>query len=268
MSHRSLRTTLAASHQRSWLWGRHAVTETLKAGRWPVLELYGDETLPHVELAALRTLAASHRRDIRLVPAKRLTDLCRAQDHQGYLARMGEFPCGTLGDLSTILSDFTRRRATVPLFVICDRIQDAHNFGAILRCCDAMKVDCVIIGERSQASVTPHVARSSAGAVNFQTIIRANELTAAVDVLKKFGVKILAATEKTERTLWEVDLRQAVAVVIGTESTGIEADLLSHCNQQVSIPMLGHVTSLNAAVAAGIILCECRRQQATSTSAS
>ena len=244
------------------------MTETLRAGRWPVVELLADEELPDEERIALQTLAAGHETIVRLVPAKRLTDLCRAQDHQGYLARMGEFPCGTLDDLSTILSDFTRPGATVPLFVICDRIQDAHNFGAILRCCDAMKVDGVIIAERSQASVTPHVARSSAGAVNFQTIIRANELTAAVDVLKKFGVKILAATEKTETTLWEADLRQAVAVVIGTESTGIEADLLNHCDQQVSIPMLGHVTSLNAAVAAGIILCECRRQQATTTSAS
>ena len=176
---------------------------------------------------------------------------------------MGEFPCGTLDALKARFVDAPHAGATAPLFVICDRIQDAYNFGAILRCCDAMKVDSVIIGERSQASITPHVARSSAGAVNYQSIFRVRELTAAVDVLKSSGVMVVAATEKASTTLWEANLRQPVAFVIGTESTGIAPELLSMCDLQVSIPMLGRVNSLNAAVAAGIVLCECRRQQAT-----
>ena len=228
-----------------------------------MVELLADEEFPDEERIALQTLAAGRVINVRFVSAKRLTELCRAPDHQGFLARMGEFSCGTLNDLESILSDSSKPDATVPLFVICDRIQDAHNFGAILRCCDAMKVDGVIIGERSQVSVTPHVARSSSGAVNFQTIIRVTEVTAAVDVLKLQDVKILAASEKSATTLWEADLRRAVAVVIGTESTGIAPELLRLCDQQVSIPMLGRVNSLNAAVAAGIVLYECRRQQTT-----
>ena len=139
MSHRSSRTALAASHQRSWLWGRHAVTETLKAGRWPVLELFADEELPHEQRVMLQTLAVKHEIDVRLLAASKLTSFCRAHDHQGVLARMGEFPCGTLEDLRTLLPDSADSAGTVPLFVICDRIQDAHNFGAILRCCDAMR---------------------------------------------------------------------------------------------------------------------------------
>ena len=263
MSHRSPRKALAASHQRSWLWGRHAVTETLRAGRWPVVELLADEDLPEEERIALQSLAAGHETAVRLVPAKSLTDRCRADDHQGFLARMGEFPYGTLDDLKSSVVDAPHMGATAPLFVICDRIQDAYNFGAILRCCDAMKVDSVIIGERSQASVTPHVARSSAGAVNYQSIFRVRELTTAVDVLQASRVKVVAATEKAVASLWDTNLRQPLAVVIGTESTGIAPELLGLCDLQVSIPMLGRVNSLNAAVAAGIVLCECRRQQST-----
>ncbi len=239
------------------------MTETLRAGRWPVVELLADEELPDEERIALQTLAAGHETVVRLVPAKKLTELCRADDHQGFLARMGEFPCGTLDDLKVSFVDARQTGATASLFVICDRIQDAFNFGAILRCCDAMKVDGVIIGERSQVSVTPHVARSSAGAVNYQSIFRVRELPAAVDVLKSSGVMVVAATEKSPTTLWEANIRQPVAVVIGTESTGIAPELLSLCDLQVSIPMLGRVNSLNAAVAAGIVLYECRRQQTT-----
>ncbi len=261
MSHRSPKSALAASHQRSWLWGRHAVCETLIAGRWPVLELFGDEDLPPEQQSALRGLAVERGVDLRLVSSSRLSDLCRAKDHQGYLARMGVFPYGTFDGLSAALAVVIKFGKSIPLFVICDRIQDAHNFGAILRCCDAMKVDGVIIGERSQASVTPHVARSSAGAVNYLSVFRVTELTSAVDVLKSSHVRVMAASEKAATCLWDADLRQPLAVVIGTESTGIGGELLQLCDLQVSIPMMGRVDSLNAAVAAGIILNECRRQQ-------
>jgi 23S rRNA (guanosine2251-2'-O)-methyltransferase len=253
-----------ASHQRSWIWGRHAVTETLAAGRWPVLELYVDESFSASETSQIVALAGRHSVAVRGASASRLEQLCRNSDHQGYVARMGEFPCRTLSDLQKALKEPLQRRQ-VPLYLVCDRVQDAHNFGAILRNCDAMSVDGIIIGERSQAQVTPHVARSSAGAVNWQELYRVSELTAAVRVLRSSGVQVIAATEKSEGSLWDADLRNAAAILIGNEGSGIAPELLRECDALVSIPMLGRVNSLNAAVATGILLYECRRQQRAGT---
>jgi 23S rRNA (guanosine2251-2'-O)-methyltransferase len=124
-----------------------------------------------------------------------------------------------------------------------------------------MKVQAVIIGERSQVAVTPHVARASAGAVNHQTIVRVSSLTNAISELKQKGVRIGAASEKSEHVLWDADLKGPTAVVIGSEATGIDPQILSLCDLRIAIPMFGGVNSLNAAVAAGILLYECRRQQ-------
>jgi len=262
---------LAANHQRSWLWGRHAVLETLKSGRWPIVELFIESNQPEPELAEVERLAESLDIAVELVDADRLTQLSQTYEHQGFLARMGEFPCEDSESLMLAARMATQLAASnsaasssaalAPLFVICDRIQDAHNFGAILRSCDAMKLDGIVIGERYQSSITPHVARSSAGAVNHQRIFRVPLLTEAVAMLKQTEFQIIAASEKSATTLWEVDLARPTVVLIGSETSGIASELLSLCDTHVAIPMLGGVNSLNAAVAAGIVLYECRRQQ-------
>jgi 23S rRNA (guanosine2251-2'-O)-methyltransferase len=260
------RKSLASSHQRSWLWGRHAVIETLTAGRWPVIELLVDENLPEAQFEHLRQLVVENRTTIQRVSSRRILELCRAEDHQGYLARMAEFPYRTLRDLNSRLSNpaTESQQSLAPLFVICDRIQDAHNFGAILRCCDAMKVDGVIIGEKSQVSVTPHVARASSGAVNHLEIYRVPALAESLQSFTRHGFTVLGASEKAESFLWQTSTGGPSAIVIGSEATGIAPELQTECNQQIAIPMLGGVDSLNAAVAAGIILYECRRQQLSS----
>jgi 23S rRNA (guanosine2251-2'-O)-methyltransferase len=178
---------------------------------------------------------------------------------------MGEFPCGTFEDLQLLLRQSAEERSAggrnlPPLFVVCDRLQDAHNFGAILRCCDASQVDGVIIGERAQVSVTPHVARASSGAVNHLSIYRVPDLLKALRELKTHGVNVLAASEKSDSLLWNCDMHGAQAMIVGSESAGIAPELLAEASAPVAIPMLGGVASLNAAVAAGIVLYECRRQ--------
>ena len=147
------------------------------------------------------------------------------------------------------------------LFVICDRIQDTHNFGAILRCCDALGAQAVIVGESGQSRVTPQVARSSAGAVNFVPIVLAESLLDCVLQLKNAGVKIVAGSEHSDSEVWSADLTGSVALIIGNEAEGIAQDLLEQCDTRVRVPMLGQVSSLNASVAAGILLYEISRQR-------
>ena len=242
--------------------------EMLAAGRWPVLELLVDENQSGPAFDECYQLIRENDLTYSRVTARRLAELCKSEDHQGFLAQMAEFPCGTFDDLQQALQsppeDAEPGLPTLqPLYVVCDRLQDAHNFGAILRSCDAMRVDGIVIGEKSQASITPHVARASSGAVNHLTIYRVPSLGDAVTLLKSRQVKIVAATEKSEHSLWQADAHSPLAVVIGSEAIGIAPELLAECDMQVAIPMLGGVASLNAAVAAGIVLYECRRQQMT-----
>jgi len=240
--------------------------ETLKSGRWPIVELFVDSISSPSEIAEIEGLIEPLDIYVETVDADRLTQLCQSYEHQGLVARMGEFPCEDEQSLAeaarhAIQNSTNSGTALKPLYAVCDRIQDAHNLGAILRCCDAMKLDGIVIGDRYQSSITPHVARSSAGAVNHQRIFRVEQLTDTVSMLKQEGFQIIAASEKSATLLWNANLSRPTVILIGSETSGVAAELLAMCDMQVAIPMLGGVDSLNAAVAAGIVLYECRRQQ-------
>ncbi|MEQ9410556.1 MAG: 23S rRNA (guanosine(2251)-2'-O)-methyltransferase RlmB [Fuerstiella sp.] len=261
-SRKSRRRQLQASHQKNWLVGRHAVLETMRAARWPVADLFVASDLSAEESTQVRRLAKQAAIAVQVVSAERITELCHATHHQGYAARMGPFPFANMQDL---LSSPAGSSAVVPgrmpLVVVCDRIQDTFNFGAILRCCDGLGITAVVIGETQQAAVTPQVARSSAGAVNHIPIVRTEDLSDAVRQLDRAGFVIAAASEKSASPAWDIDLRQPVALIIGSEAVGVSETLLESCRHHLKIPMLGKVESLNAAVAAGILLYEIRRQQ-------
>ncbi len=240
--------------------------ETLRARRWPIDELLISQELPADQQQLLCDTARELQIPFQQTSAERLRQLSGRSDTQGLLARMQEYPLEKLpsaADLVQILQQaVSHPSATPPLYVCLDRIQDPHNFGAILRNCDAVRAEGIIIGRQQQAAVTPHVARASSGAVNHLRIIQAAELTTALRQFSAAGFRIVAASEKATCDLWNTSLHVPAVLVIGTEATGIAADLLECCDLQVRIPMQGQVGSLNAAVAAGILMFECRRQSA------
>ncbi len=263
----------SGNHQRSWLWGHHAVCETLESAIWPVLEIFVSSEAYQQYADLLRKKQGSGI-PVEVVDYSRLEQLSQSTEHQGIIARLGEYPYQTMSDFEKILkalisecstpdTDSSDASSSVPLVVICDRIQDAFNFGAILRCCDGANVTGVIVGDRDQAEVTPHVARSSSGAVNHIPITRVLNLADAIRQVKHLGLHVVAADANARTTIWESPLAQPTAVLVGSEAHGIRPDLLDLCDQRVIIPMLGHVSSLNVAVATGIILYEIRRQQFT-----
>ncbi|MFO0922627.1 MAG: RNA methyltransferase [Pirellulales bacterium] len=257
----------SGNHQRSWLWGFHAVTETLKSGRWPVLEIYVvQESLEHI--AGKLELHQDHSIPVHVVLPERIEQLTGNADHQGMAIRLGQFPYVSMDEmesslrqsLQSVRSSSDTNHSSVPLVVICDRIQDAFNLGAILRCCDGTNVSMLIVGEKHQSEVTPHVARSSAGAVNYIPIARSSDLMAAAKLVKSLGMQLVAADSNGSHSVWDAPLTAPTALIIGSEAYGISQSLLDLCDLKVTIPMYGHVTSLNAAVAAGILLYEIRRQ--------
>jgi 23S rRNA (guanosine2251-2'-O)-methyltransferase len=269
------RGTYSGNHQRSWLWGHHAVCETLASGRWPVLQVLATQPA----LARSRDLLLAAQASgipLEVVTPARLEELARTKEHQGLLARLGPYPYTSVeqfeSELSTKINAYRSAAASIdaaqnrpsmacPLVVICDRIQDNHNFGAILRSCDGTDVFGVLVGTRHQSAMTPHVVRSSSGAANHVKVVETQDLVACAARLQKLGIALLAADSTAGRTLWQTDLRPMTALVLGSEAFGIAAELMAICDQRVTIPMAGSVTSLNVAVAAGVMLYEIRRQQ-------
>lgn len=254
--------SFSGNHQRSWLWGRHAVLETLQAERWPVLEIYTTSEAYEQSSELLRAPGQAGI-PVQVVPAARLEQLCRSSEHQGLLIRLGAFPYASLEQLNErVRTAISSEGEQPPLVVICDRIQDNFNFGAILRCCDGVGAIGVVVGLQRQSEVTPHVVRASSGAANYMPIARASDLKHAVIHLKQLGLRIVAADPNVSHSVWSAPLDAPCALIIGSEAHGVDAELLAQCDQRVFIPMRGRVSSLNAAVAAGIVLYEIRRQQA------
>jgi 23S rRNA (guanosine2251-2'-O)-methyltransferase len=244
------------NHQKCWIWGRNLVLETLRAHRWPIIELHLARSAADQEIQRTQQLARELDISVNLQTRVDLQKLCGSRDHQGYVAKMGEYPYVSLPELLA-----SKQHDTCPLFVVCDGIQDPFNLGAILRTAEALRITGVIMGLRNQVGVTSHVARSSAGAVNHLEIARSDDLLGAAGRLQDRGIQLVGASEKAERPLSACDMRSATAVVIGNEGRGVQADLWEQCDQRVGIPLTGQVASLNAAVAAGIMLYEAHRQR-------
>jgi len=255
-SRRRGRREVMSSHNRCWIWGRNVVRETLRAGRWPILELLADGGLESKLLTEVQRLADRHGVTYRVATEPELTKACRTGEHQGLAARMAPFPCQSVDELLPELP-------TDGVVVVLDRLQDPFNFGAIIRSASTLGINGLIMGDHGQVDVNSQVARSSVGAVNHLPIARTENLAAAVDLLRKRDFQVVAASEKAQVPLFQADFRRPTAMIIGNEGQGISAELLSRCDVSVSIPMSGRVGSLNAAVAAGILFYEMRRQRFT-----
>ena len=228
--------------------------ETLRAARWPVLELHLADRLDEHELAEASQLARERAVTPHIAPDERLTQLCHSREHQGFLAKMSAFPYGRVED---VLSSAKPQ----PLFGILDGLQDPHNFGAVIRSAYVLGVDALFVPSREQVEVTALVARSSAGAVNHLHIAQADDLLCLAEQLHSAGVRLIGTSQRALQCAFACNLTTAIAIVIGNESTGIRPELLAACDEQVTIPQFGALESLNAAVSAGILFYEAQRQR-------
>lgn len=243
-----------ASHNRSWIWGRNTVLETLRAGRWPILELLigeGCEPESRAESVALATrLGVSPG----FVSDAMITKVSRSEEHQGLAARMPPFPYREVDELVQTLPPNA-------VLVLLDRVHDSYNFGAIVRSAEVLGIDGVIIGTREQGQVNSLAARSSAGAVNHVPIARTEDLLATTRKLSAGGFQVIGTSDRGVDSIFAADFRPATLLVIGNEGRGIQPELEALCSRTVRIPVLGTVSSLNAAVSAGILFYEVQRQR-------
>jgi 23S rRNA (guanosine2251-2'-O)-methyltransferase len=148
-----------------------------------------------------------------------------------------------------------------PFILVLDRITDVRNFGAIARTAECQGVDAILIPAKGSALVTADAVKTSAGALNRITVCKTDNLKDSLFYLQQTGLRIVSCTEKTKIPLYEVNLRGAVAVILGSEEDGITSDLLNMSDIKARIPMRGEISSLNVGVAAGMVLYEKTRQE-------
>jgi 23S rRNA (guanosine2251-2'-O)-methyltransferase len=250
------------NHQRSWIWGRHAVLEALLSDRWRPVEVRArheidDEARSILETWFQTSSALTPSTEVpvlKFASDERLQQLCSNSEHQGLIARMPDYPYLSAADVRKNLAGQSS-------LLVLDELQDAFNFGACLRCAEVFGLDAVLVGRRNQCGITSQVVRSSAGAVHHLPVARADDLAAALGELREAGLTIVAASEKAETALPAVDLQGPVAIVVGNEGAGISEAVLAACNHRERIHQRGRVSSLNAAVATGIVLYELVRQR-------
>lgn len=190
------------------------------------------------------------------VPQERLNRITM-KNHQGVIALMSPVTYHRLDNLLPSLYE----EGINPFMLVLDGLTDTRNFGAIGRTADCSGVNGIVIPERNSVSVTPDAVKTSAGGLFYVPVCRERDLVSAVRFLKDSGVKVVAASEKAARDYTECDLTVPVAIVMGSEDTGISDSVLRLCDELVAIPMMGNIGSLNVSVAAGVMMYEGVRQR-------
>jgi 23S rRNA (guanosine2251-2'-O)-methyltransferase len=185
-------------------------------------------------------------------PAEELERLCGSPDHQGVVAEVDPYPYADPGGL------LERDDALV---VVLDQIQDPHNLGAVCRAAEVAGASGVVIPERRAASVTAAACKASAGAVEHLPVARVRNVADWLGEAKESGAWVYGAAAEAERPYTDVDWSGRAVLVLGSEGSGLRPRVADSCDQLISIPVAGRVASLNASVAAAVILFEARRQR-------
>ena len=193
---------------------------------------------------------------VQRVPVERLAQYTD-KNHQGVIAFLSPIDFHRLEDIIPSLYE----QGKTPLLVVLDGITDMRNFGAIARTCACAGVDAVVIPSRGSVSINGDAVKTSAGALHTLPVCKVENMQAALRFLRDSGLAVVAATEHTDKLYTQADFTQPLAIVMGSEDTGIYEDNLLLCSEKVRIPMKGTIESLNVSVAAAVMIYEVVRQR-------
>ncbi|MCG2611352.1 23S rRNA (guanosine(2251)-2'-O)-methyltransferase RlmB [Flavobacterium sp. SM15] len=190
------------------------------------------------------------------VPVEKLNRLTH-NNHQGAIASIAPISFVSLETLVEGVIESGKK----PLFLILDQLSDARNFGAIIRTAECTGVDGIIIQKQGSAPVNGDTVKTSAGAVFNVPICKVDHIKDAIFYLQGSGIKTVAATEKTDDTIYTIDFNQPVAIIMGSEDRGVNPSVLKIVDEKAKLPMFGTISSLNVSVACGAFLYESVRQR-------
>jgi 23S rRNA (guanosine2251-2'-O)-methyltransferase len=259
---RRKKSRLTTQPQAEFVWGIHSILEGLKTCPQAIREIIVDKEHAGQRVNQVLEIARE-----KAIPVREVTDSLRtdAEKHgklsehersQPIAARI-RLPIMTLDELL----DRLKSVAETPLILALDSIQDPHNLGAIIRSAVAAGVNGIILPKDRSAAVTATVIRVSAGAAYHLDICMVTNLVSSFKVLKEYGIWIFGTTKDAAQTIYDADLTVPTCLVIGGEEKGLRPLVAEQCDQHITIPMQSSLDSLNASVAAGIILFETVRQR-------
>lgn len=235
-----------------YIYGKNVVSERIKSNKdiEQILLVDNFQDYKILKLIEDNHLVVKH---IDLNKANKLTNKGL---HQGIIAKIKSYEYVDYQSIERVVKNKENS-----IILIADGIEDPHNFGAIIRTCDAIGVDGVFVPKFGNAPLNETVAKVSTGAIEHIRICQVTNLNNLIDNLKCIGFWVIGAEEDNSLDYREVDCKGKIALVVGSEGKGISKLVLKHCDYKVKLPMVGHVNSLNVSVATGILLYQIHSQQ-------
>lgn len=237
------------------IFGNKPVLEALES-KQEIERIFIRQGLHPMKIKNIKKLALEQEIPFQFVPKEKLDRFTR-KNHQGIIALVSHL---SYMPVDTIVQGLFEKGVN-PLILVLDKISDVRNFGSIARTAECAGVDAIVIPSKGSAQINSIAMKTSAGALTNIPVSRNTSLINTVLYLKESGLKIIAATEKSDLSYHQSDLKGPVALMMGSEEKGISHELLALADLQIKIPLLGNVESLNVSVATGILLFEINRQR-------
>ncbi len=238
------------------IFGIRAIIEAIESGS-TINKIYLQKGLRGELFYELNKLIKTKSLTTSMVPVEKLDRLSKNSNHQGAVAQISPVE---FHDLETLIEQTVASGAT-PLFLLLDQLSDVRNFGAIIRTAECTGVHAIIIQKNGSAPVNAETIKTSAGAAFKIPICKVDHIKDALFLLQASDIKTVAATEKTEDVVYDIELNQPIAIVMGSEHRGINPSILKMVDYKAKLPLLGKIASLNVSVACGALLYETVRQR-------
>ena len=238
------------------IFGLRAIIEAIESGS-SINKIYLQKGLRGNLFFELDKLIKSNKIATSTVPVEKLNRLSKNNNHQGAVAQISPV---SFFDLEGLIAS-TLEKTETPLFLLLDQISDVRNFGAIIRTAECTGVSGIVIQNNGSAPVNAETIKTSAGAAFKVPICKVNHIKDALFLLQAEGIKTVAATEKTESSIFDVDFKQPMAIIMGSEHRGVNPSILKMVDYKAKLPLLGTIESLNVSVACGAFLYESVRQR-------
>lgn len=243
------------SPQEEIIFGKHTVMETLKKNKG-INKLFYQKGLADSKISSIIELVKNHGGIFQEVPKSKLDELTQGANHQGLVLTVPPFDYQTIEDCLALAES----KGQPPFLLILDGIEDPHNLGSILRTADAFGVHGIIIPKRRAVGLTGIVAKTSTGAIEHVPVVRVANIAQTIELLQNQGVWVFA-TDMAGEDVRQWNSQGPLAIVIGNEGQGVSPLVKQKADGIVTIPMVGHVQSLNASVAAGVLVYEVARHR-------
>ncbi|TSB44630.1 23S rRNA (guanosine(2251)-2'-O)-methyltransferase RlmB [Alkalicoccobacillus porphyridii] len=236
--------------------GKNPILEALKSGH-AIHKIWVAEGSQKGQMNKLVQTAKEKNILVQTAPKKKLEQLIGSENHQGVVASVAAYTYAELDDIF----DRAAEKNEEPFFLVLDEIEDPHNLGSILRTADAVGAHGVIIPKRRSVGLTQTVAKASTGAIEYVPVVRVTNIARTMDELKKRGVWFAGTDAAAKEDYRGAAFDMSLGLVIGSEGKGMSRLVKEKCDFLVYIPMVGNVTSLNASVAASLLMYEVHRKR-------